>query len=320
MSVDHTLFVQSSQQTYGAKAYLVKLHPLVLFNIVDHHSRRPAPTGNTHGLRRVVGTLLGQYNDGIVNITNSYAVLHQEKPNLAFGTPSNQALYKMHRAVNGTEVMLGWYATTIASADLEEDDEDEREINMHSVALHQRYNEEIKRESTFRQAIHLVVDTSLESDKLGVKAYVAQPVPLGAFGERCYVFKQIEVEVVASPEERFAMHTVAQSTSLKEEDKQEFSSLAPLASDVDFLQNALLRLQGMLDTVLQYVNKVVEGQIEGDNNVGYLIATALSAIPRIDADAYQKTFSNSEKDIRMVQNLIDLVEEQLKIASPLVVL
>ena len=84
MSVDHTLFVQSASQMQGNKAYLVKVHPLVLFNIVDHFSRR-----NSDELPRVVGTLLGQYSEGVVNITNSYAVLHQEKP-LAFGSPSNQ--------------------------------------------------------------------------------------------------------------------------------------------------------------------------------------------------------------------------------------
>lgn len=314
MSVDHTLFVHSQQQAYGAKAYLVKLHPLVLFNIVDHYSRR------SEDLPRVVGTLLGQYNDGVINITNSYAVLHQEKPSLAFGTPSNQSLYKMHRLVNPAEVMLGWYATTIASGDLTEDDEDdEREINMHSVALHQRYNEEMLKESTYRQTVHLVVDTSLESDKLGVKAYVASPVPLGEFGERCYVFKQIEVEVESSPPEKFAIHTIAKSTA-SNKDGDNFEGLGTIATDVDFLQNALVQLLGMLDSTLGYVNKVVDGQIEGDNNIGYLISTALSSIPRIDADAYQKTFSNSEKDIRMIQHLISLVEEQLKIASPLVVL
>lgn len=311
MSVDHTLFVHSSQQAYGAKAYLVRVHPLVLFNIVDHYSRRG------ENLPRVVGTLLGQYNDGIVNVTNSYAVLHEEKP-LAFGSPSNKAMYKMHRAANPSELMLGWYATTIAPHDLSPDDEDdEREINMASVALHQRYSEEIKAEAMFRQTIHLVVDTSLENDKLAVKAFVASPVPLGTFGARCYVFKQIEVEVVASPAERFAIHTITESTVAP--NGQEYLELAPLASDIDLLESSLHKLLTMLETTLEYVSKVVEGNTEGDSNVGYIISRALSSIPRIDTDAYQKTFSNSEKDIRMVQNLITLVEEQLKIASPLVV-
>ena len=127
----------------------------------------------------------------------------------------------------------------------------------------------------------------------------------------------LKVEIVASPAERFAIHTITQSTVGA--NGQEYQDLAPLASDIDFLQDSLHKLLTMLQTTLDYVNKVVEGQVEGDSNVGYIISQALSAIPRIDADAYQKTFSNSEKDIRMVQNLIALVEEQLNIASPLLV-
>ena len=73
---------------------------------------------------------------------------------------------------------------------------DEREINLSSVALHQRYVEEIKTEARYRQTIHLVVDTSLENDRLGVKAFVASPAPLGSFSECCFIFKQIEVSVL----------------------------------------------------------------------------------------------------------------------------
>ncbi len=116
MSVDHNLFVQSSLQVHGARASLVKVHPLVLFNIADHFSRRDSAT-----LPRVIGTLLGQYNDGVVNVTNSYAVLHQESP-LAFASPSNQAMYKMLRAVNPSEHMLGWYATTMRADDVPVED------------------------------------------------------------------------------------------------------------------------------------------------------------------------------------------------------
>lgn len=282
---------------------------MVLFNIVDHYSRR------AKSLPRVVGTLLGQFNDGIVNITNSYAVLHQEEP-LAFGTPSNQQMYKMHRAVNPTERMLGWYATTIGPSDMCKTGSDEPEINLASVALHQRYVEEIKNEAS-RQTIHLVVDTSLQQDKLTVKAYVASPVPLGSFGEKCYAFKEIEVQVTSSPAERFAIHTITQSTV--EPNGQSYADLAPMASDIDFLKDALEKLLSMLDQTQKYVSQVESGKIEGDDNIGYVISQALGSIPRIDADAYQKTFSNSEKDIKMVQNLIALVEDQLKIASPLVV-
>ena len=72
-----------------------------------------------------MGTLLGQYHDGgVVDVTNSYAVVHEEPKDdrpLAFGAPSNQKMYKLHRHANPSEIMLGWYATTIDQKDIDEE-------------------------------------------------------------------------------------------------------------------------------------------------------------------------------------------------------
>ena len=72
-----------------------------------------------------MGTLLGQYHDGgVVDVTNSYAVVHEEPKDdrpLAFGAPSNQKMYKLHRHANPSEIMLGWYATTIDQKDIAEE-------------------------------------------------------------------------------------------------------------------------------------------------------------------------------------------------------
>ena len=70
------------------------------------------------------------------------------------------------------------------------------------------------------------------------------------------MFKQIEVEVVPSASERFAIHTISQSTAAPSSTGHEFVSLAPMASDIDFLENALQKLLAMVDTTQSYVNKV----------------------------------------------------------------
>lgn len=51
----------------------VKIHPIVIFGVLDHYLRRQ------EGQERVIGTLLGTRDeDGKVEITNSYAVPHTE--------------------------------------------------------------------------------------------------------------------------------------------------------------------------------------------------------------------------------------------------
>lgn len=52
----------------------VRVHPVVVFTILDQYRRRNADQD------RVIGTLLGNITaDGIVEIKNSYQVPHQEK-------------------------------------------------------------------------------------------------------------------------------------------------------------------------------------------------------------------------------------------------
>lgn len=62
--------------TYPSAAFVnIKIHPLVVFNILDHFLRRP------FGSTRVIGTLLGVYHhDGTVEVRNSFAVPHSTDP------------------------------------------------------------------------------------------------------------------------------------------------------------------------------------------------------------------------------------------------
>ena len=50
-----------------------KVHPVVIFSILDHFIRR-----NNENESRVVGTLLGSYIDGIVEVKNCFPVPHKE--------------------------------------------------------------------------------------------------------------------------------------------------------------------------------------------------------------------------------------------------
>ena len=55
-----------------ALALNVKVHPVVLFSIIDHYARR------NEGQERVIGTLLGTVRDGEVEIRNCFPVPHNE--------------------------------------------------------------------------------------------------------------------------------------------------------------------------------------------------------------------------------------------------
>ena len=62
-------------------------------------------------------------------------------------------MYELHRKVNPTELVVGWYSTG-------------PDVTEHSVLIHEYYGRECK------NPVHLTVDTSLKGARMGMKAYI----------------------------------------------------------------------------------------------------------------------------------------------------
>uniref|UniRef100_A0A1B6D6H5 MPN domain-containing protein n=1 Tax=Clastoptera arizonana TaxID=38151 RepID=A0A1B6D6H5_9HEMI len=138
---------------------LVKVHPVVLFQIVDAYERRGADTD------RVIGTLLGSIDKGVVEVTNCFCVPHKEHEDLV-EAELNYAIdmFEMNMKVNKSENIVGWWATGY-------------EVTSHSSVIHEYYARECS------NPIHMTLDTTLQAAHMGVKAYIH--VPLGVPGGTC---------------------------------------------------------------------------------------------------------------------------------------
>lgn len=86
----------------------VIVHPIVLLSTVDHYNR-------VNLQKRVVGALLGSVRDGVVDITNCYAVPFDEdkrNPNIWFLDHNyHEAMFAMFKKVSANERVVGWYST-----------------------------------------------------------------------------------------------------------------------------------------------------------------------------------------------------------------
>ena len=119
---------------------LVKVHPAVLFSILDHYIRR------TEGQKRVIGTLLGIVDEvsGSVEVTNCFAVTHSDKQDEVFlDKKFQQTMSDLHYRVNPKEVIVGWYATSMDGVSIVDS----------SSLIHDFYASECE------DPVHLVVDT-----------------------------------------------------------------------------------------------------------------------------------------------------------------
>lgn len=97
----------------------VVVHPIVLLSIVDHYNRLAKGSKKD---KRVVGTLLGEYEKGILNITNCFAVPFEDDDDIWFVDHIyHEEMYMMFRKINSKEKIVGWYSSgpTIRKSDIE---------------------------------------------------------------------------------------------------------------------------------------------------------------------------------------------------------
>jgi len=301
----------SATATGGAS---VHVHPMVLLSVLDHHTRRP-DVGASQGNNRVIGTLLGNWrvekNQKIVEITNCFAVPHAERGDeVAIGKDFNRQMLALHMRSNPKEMVVGWYATAMKESSEEDDDEEEEYkcIADTSSLIHEFYSGECED----GDPIHLVIDTSLVTDSIGIKAYKSTPVQLKgeALGN---LFNEIKVSIKTTESERITLDHMITSSSKKEEENK--------SENTTDLEVSMERLLSLLEKASEFVDKVVD-DYDSENDaqnekVGRAIADTLSSVPRIRPEVFDKMFNDSLQDLLMVTYLSNITRTQLSIAEKL---
>jgi len=271
-----------------------KVHPAVIFTILDHFSRR------NEGQARVIGTLLGEENDGVVEIKGAFPVPHTEISEQVDGEMQYQVgvemefhrtMYELHRKVSSREVVVGWYATG-------------REITSHSALIHDLYSRELDR------PVHLCVDVLLNAaEKMEVTAYTSVPVRLGqkTLGNR---FVEVGHSMLMSAADQIGLNVLkGESNTITGE-----GELAP-RSDIEGLEASIAKTQELLAIVSQYVEDVQAGKIEGNIEVGRVLADTMAAVPTMKPGVFEKTFHNGLQDLLMVSYLAQMTRTQVALAE-----
>ena len=94
-----------------SKIHKVVVHPLVLLSVVDHFNRM----GKVGNQKRVCGLLLGSLRQGVLDVSNSFALPFDEDekdPSVWFLDHDYlENMYTMFKKVNAREKIVGWYHT-----------------------------------------------------------------------------------------------------------------------------------------------------------------------------------------------------------------
>ncbi|GKY96389.1 hypothetical protein MPSEU_000598500 [Mayamaea pseudoterrestris] len=276
----------------------VIVHPLVLFQVLDHHTRRQEASS------RVIGTLLGRRDGNIVEITNCFAVPHAERgEEVAIGKDFNKTMLALHMRTNRKESVVGWYSSAASG------DDAPSLITDTSSLIHEFY----AGEAEDGDCVHMVVDTRLLEDKLSVRAFKSTPIVIQ--GEQLgNLFNELSLSLKSTESEAIALHQM-----IKDDNAQESGNGDKMIAD-DPANNLLVsmeKLYAMLDSTLAYVDSVVDGTTPADAETGRKIADCLATIPRVRPEVFDKLFHSSLQDLLMVTYLSNVTRTQLTIAEKL---
>ncbi|OTF78195.1 eukaryotic translation initiation factor 3 subunit F-like protein [Euroglyphus maynei] len=269
----------------------VRVHPLVVYNIIDIYERRNLDAN------RVIGTLLGSVDKlGNVEVSNSFVVKHREANNeVAVDLEVAKELYELHKKVFPSETIVGWFATGGG------------EVNEYSVVIHDYYSRECQ------NPIHLTVDPS--ADGISVKAYVSTifGIPGKNVGTMFTPIDDITISYCYEPElvgVRACMYA-AGLPSVSTDSKEIF-----LANELDQIIQMCNKCQDNIARIVKFIEeKILSGASKGSipsntNDIGRQLMAMIENIIPFGGDD-DEAFNSNLKDFLMVVYLSNLSKTQL---------
>jgi len=268
----------------GHTQHIAHIHPVVLFNIIEHHSRRKPEQENS----RVVGALLGNIVGGVVHVLDSFAVPHDETEAVSIDVEHYQTMLALHKKVSSKRQLVGWYATG-------------REVTETSVMIHEFFWKEMN-----SPPIHITVDTEPRVDqRLSIKAYVCSSLRFEAKQLLTY-FHPVQMELVSTEAEKISLDVISKSKDAPPSIKIE---------DLSNVESSLETLLQKLDCVIAYVEDVTAGRREGDRRVANLLLETLRGLPQHNAASLERAFTDSAQELLMVVYLASLTRAQMVLAD-----
>jgi len=264
-----------------------QVHPITIFEILDHHRRRRSQ-------ERVFGLLVGRKRRRLVEVTGAVNILVEinEKED-TFDIKHLAKMIELHQLSCPEDQIIGLY-TTFHSPDY------------WFARVHQSVAQKI---SFGENSLYLVVGTGAHENRIritgytsktlfGICRYVAAPVKLkGSEGENLGVWS-----LMHSPEAE-AMKEEA-SKDIMQRNYKLWKSKEVVAAEMSDIAEALERFR-----------EYVQDQSQRREDVGWDLAAALSEVPCIPEKEFESMISGSIQDLLMMDFLAKLTKVYVNLAA-----
>ncbi|XP_071086112.1 26S proteasome non-ATPase regulatory subunit 7-like [Haliotis cracherodii] len=258
----------------------VVVHPLVLLSVVDHFNRM----GKVGNVKRVVGVLLGANRQGILDISNSFAVPFDEDDkdrNVWFLDHDYlENMYGMFKKVNAREKIVGWYHTG-------------PKLHPNDVAI----NELVRRYNP--NSVLVVIDAKPKDLGLPTEAYVSVEEVHDDGTPTSKTFDHVPSEIGAEEAEEVGVEHLLRD--IKD------TTVGTLSQRITSQLMGLKGLHSHINDISAYLEKVTSGQLPINHQIIYQLQDIFNLLPDVNLQEFVKSMYVKTNDQMLVVYLASLI-------------
>lgn len=258
----------------------VVVHPLVLLSVVDHFNRM----GKVGNAKRVVGVLLGSNRQGILDVSNSFAVPFDEdyKDRSVWFLDHDylESMYSMFKKVNARERIVGWYHTG-------------PKLHQNDVAI----NELLRKYCP--NSVLVVIDAKPKDLGLPTEAYIAVEEVHDDGTPTTKTFDHVSSEIGAEEAEEVGVEHLLRD--IKD------TTVGSLSQRIT---NQLMGLKGLhahVNDINSYLQKVTSKQLPVNHQIIYQLQDVFNLLPDVNLQDFVKSVYVKTNDQMLVVYLASLI-------------
>jgi len=258
----------------------VVVHPLVLLSVVDHFNRM----GKVGNIKRVCGVLLGSNRQGVLDVSNSFAVPFDEddkdKSVWFLDHDYLENMYGMFKKVNAREKVVGWYHTG-------------PKLHQNDVAI----NELMRKYCP--NSVLVVIDAKPKDLGLPTEAYIAVEEVHDDGTPTTKTFEHVSSEIGAEEAEEVGVEHLLRD--IKD------TTVGTLSQRIT---NQLMGLKGLhshINDVNRYLEKVASGQLPVNHQIIYHLQDVFNLLPDVNLQDFVKAVYVKTNDQHLVVYLAALI-------------
>lgn len=253
----------------------VIVHPLVLLSVVDHFNRMK----KIGSVKRVVGVLLGSNRQGVLDVSNSFAVPFDEDQKDAdvwfLDHDYLEHMYGMFKKVNAREKIVGWYHTG-------------PKLKPNDVTV----NELVRKYCP--NSVLVIIDAEPKNINIGLptEAYYAVEEVHDDGTPTTKTFEHVPSEIGAEEAEEVGVEHL-----LRDIKDTRAGSLSQR------ITNQLMGLKGLyqqLNNIRLYLDKVASGQLPVNHQIIYLIQDVFNLLPDVGLQSFVRSANIATNDQMLV--------------------